>query len=118
MQRLPAGERWFLIGDAAGYIEPFTGQGMAWALRSARALAPLALRAIERWEPEMAREWTSLYHRQVGRSHWLCRGLAAGLRHPPLVRVGADVLRRLPALAGPFVTHLNGSRPIFEAAGS
>ena len=26
-----AGERFFLIGDATGYVEPFTGEGMAWA---------------------------------------------------------------------------------------
>ncbi len=30
--RRRAAERLFLIGDAAGYIEPFTGEGMAWAL--------------------------------------------------------------------------------------
>jgi flavin-dependent dehydrogenase len=27
-----------LVGDAAGYVEPFTGEGMGWALRSARCL--------------------------------------------------------------------------------
>jgi flavin-dependent dehydrogenase len=112
--RPPAGERWFLIGDAAGYTEPFTGQGMAWALRSARALAPLATRALARWEPAVSREWASRYHRQIGRAQWLCRGLAAGLRHPALARAGADVLRRFPALAGPFVAHLNSARPMPE----
>ena len=28
-----------LVGDAAGYVEPFTGEGMTWALESAAALA-------------------------------------------------------------------------------
>ena len=40
-----AAERVFLLGDAAGYVEPFTGEGMAWAVTSGIAVAPLALRA-------------------------------------------------------------------------
>ena len=42
-----AGERFFLIGDATGYVEPFTGEGMAWALASGHAVAPLVVRALE-----------------------------------------------------------------------
>ena len=32
--------RLFILGDAAGYIEPFTGEGIAWALASAAAIVP------------------------------------------------------------------------------
>ena len=46
-----AEERLFLLGDAAGYVEPFTGEGIAWALASGQAVAPLALQAMERWDP-------------------------------------------------------------------
>ena len=35
------------MGDAAGYVEPFTGEGMACALQGRRAVVPFALRAIE-----------------------------------------------------------------------
>ena len=38
-----AHDRLFFLGDAAGYVEPFTGEGIAWALASARAVEPLAL---------------------------------------------------------------------------
>ena len=31
----------FVVGDAAGYVEPFTGE-MAWAMMSAAASAPIA----------------------------------------------------------------------------
>ncbi len=34
-----AGPGWMLIGDAAGFIDPFTGEGIYRALRSARAAA-------------------------------------------------------------------------------
>src|SRR5262249_28726158 len=37
-----AGTRLFLLGDAAGYVEPFTGEGIAWSLAAGRAIAPLA----------------------------------------------------------------------------
>ena len=52
-----AEDRLFLLGDAAGYVEPFTGEGIAWALVSGQAVAPLALRAMERWDPRLGRAW-------------------------------------------------------------
>ena len=45
-----ADERLFLVGDAAGYVEPFTGEGMAWAVMSAAALAPIVARSYD-WKP-------------------------------------------------------------------
>ena len=33
-----AGERFFVLGDAAGYVEPFTGEGMAWAMMCGKAV--------------------------------------------------------------------------------
>jgi menaquinone-9 beta-reductase len=35
----------FLVGDAAGYVEPFTGEGMSWAFKGAEALVPLLFQA-------------------------------------------------------------------------
>jgi flavin-dependent dehydrogenase len=54
-----AARRLFVLGDAAGYVEPFTGEGMAWALASALALAPLAVRAARRRQPTLADAWTA-----------------------------------------------------------
>src|SRR5213078_4791567 len=44
-----AAERVFLIGDASGYVEPFTGEGMATAIESAVAVAPFVLEATKTW---------------------------------------------------------------------
>src|SRR5439155_17458214 len=44
-----AAERLFVLGDAASFVEPFTGEGIAWALGSAIAVAPLAARAVQNW---------------------------------------------------------------------
>jgi menaquinone-9 beta-reductase len=51
-----AGPRWFAVGDAAGYVEPFTGEGMAWAMHGALALAPIVDRAIAGWKPDSCAE--------------------------------------------------------------
>jgi flavin-dependent dehydrogenase len=36
---LPAGEGWAAVGDAAGFVDPITGEGLYYALRSAELLA-------------------------------------------------------------------------------
>jgi flavin-dependent dehydrogenase len=102
-----AGDRVFVLGDAAGYVEPFTGEGMAWALAAGTAVAPLAARAVHRWEPILARAWADLYRRVIARRQVACRVTARVLRHPVLVRSLIAVLAWAPGLAGPFVRHLN-----------
>jgi flavin-dependent dehydrogenase len=106
-----AAERLFLLGDAAGYIEPFTGEGMAWALASARMLAPLAARAVEHWHPMLARQWSEAHRRLIGRRQLVCRLLAAVLRSPRLTRSLVRLLACAPALAAPVVRYL-GERKI------
>jgi flavin-dependent dehydrogenase len=99
------------LGDAAGYVEPFTGEGMAWALAAGAALAPLALRACDRWEPDMEHEWERVFRRQVARRQALCKGLAFVLRRPRVAGVAFAALGRMPALAGPFLRRLNTPTP-------
>ena len=105
--RRVAGERLFALGDATGYVEPFTGEGMAWAMASAIALAPLAMRAVQRWQPSLAGEWTQLHREIVTRRQIACRLLAAVLRKPWLTTAVVAVLAHLPILAGPVIRYLN-----------
>jgi flavin-dependent dehydrogenase len=39
--------RCFLLGDAAGLIDPFTGEGIFYAIRSAQLVAPLLAEAVK-----------------------------------------------------------------------
>jgi flavin-dependent dehydrogenase len=103
-----AAERVFVVGDAAGYVEPFTGEGMAWALAAGAAVAPLAARAAERWRPGLAGRWAGEYRRVVGRQV-ACRAAAAVLRRPWLVRLLVRLLARAPALAAPYLRLLDGA---------
>jgi flavin-dependent dehydrogenase len=100
-------ERAFAIGDAAGYVEPFTGEGMAWALASAIAVAPLASAAVRQWDSSLVDRWTELHRRLVGRRQLTCRAAAAILRRPRLTRLAMGLLRFSPALANPIIAMLN-----------
>jgi flavin-dependent dehydrogenase len=101
-----ASERLFLIGDAAGYIEPFTGEGMAWALAAGRAVAPVAARAVRRWHPGLAREWEAIYRRLIEPRQLVCRAVAAVLRSPWLTRTVVRLLTLAPRLALPATHYL------------
>jgi flavin-dependent dehydrogenase len=112
-----AAHRLFVVGDALRYVEPFTGEGMAWALQGAERLAPLLLRALAGWRPEFISEWNQPPHH--GRGAW-CRTLTAALRVPWLVRPVVAALRRTPRVARFVATAIDPpsdlSRERYEAA--
>lgn len=99
----PVAQRLFVIGDAAGYIEPFTGEGMAWALSAADALVPLAARAVSTWDASIERQWIATYDEVVRRNQRRCRIIARTLRYPMLVGAMVTALSRQPVLARPFL---------------
>ncbi|MDX1501330.1 MAG: NAD(P)/FAD-dependent oxidoreductase [Thermoanaerobaculia bacterium] len=102
-------ERVFLLGDAAGYVEPFTGEGISWALESAVVCAPLAVRGVEGWSTALARAWEREHRRRIVRRQRWCRAVAWWLRHPGLVDLGVRSLNAAPRLARPLVAHLNAA---------
>jgi flavin-dependent dehydrogenase len=102
-----AGERWFAVGDAAGYVEPFTGEGMAWAMTSGAAVARLAAEASTSWNPAFVRRWERSYTRIIRSRQGMCRATAALLRSPTATKVVVRVLSALPLLSRPIVAALN-----------
>ncbi len=99
----PAARRLFLVGDAAGYVEPFTGEGIGWALASGGAVAAVAGRAARRWDDRFAAEWSAHRRHLIGRRQIPCRALAAVLRHPALARAVAAILAGAPRLCAPLL---------------
>jgi menaquinone-9 beta-reductase len=102
-----ASHRLFVLGDAAGYVEPFTGEGIAWALASGRAVAPLVLQAITGWRSGLAAEWCARHEKTVGRRQGICSALTAALRHRLFCRAMVFALARAPALGHAVARHLN-----------
>lgn len=102
-----AGHRFFAVGDAAGYVEPFTGEGMAWAIASAAAVAPLALRGIEKWDDDLVGEWQRVHSRLIRSRQGVCRVAARVLRSPALTGLAVLALTRFPNLSRPVLAALN-----------
>ena len=102
-----AAPRLFLVGDAAGYIEPFTGEGMTWAVHAGCAVTPLALRAIHDWRPSLMRDWTALHQRLVGRRQRVCRVVSGVLRRPWLFAAATRLLSIAPRVVRPLVRFIH-----------
>ena len=102
-----AGERLLLLGDAAGYVEPFTGEGIAWALSLGAAVASVVKRGVADWDNSLERDWTECVRRRVLSRQWFCRRIASLLRHPWGVRCALAVLARAPSLATPILNRVS-----------
>jgi len=95
----PAAHRIFVLGDAAGYVEPFTGEGMAWALSASDALAPMVMRGLSIWNSDLERQWQGRYGTLVKDQQRRCRAVARVLRHPAVAHLMVATLSRYPGLA-------------------
>jgi menaquinone-9 beta-reductase len=101
-RRRPVESRGILvIGDAAGYVEPFTGEGMAWAISSAIAAAPLALRSAR--GGGVSGEWTRLHHSLIRSRQRTCRTIAWMLRRPGILNAAIRIAGAAPLLAAPLL---------------
>jgi len=105
-----AGHRLLLAGDAVGYIEPFTGEGMSWALASAVALVPRALQAIDAWSDAIPAAWQRDLQAAVGRHQWLCRVLSRLLRRPRWARAALRCCDALPLVRQQLLRQTSGSQ--------
>jgi len=107
----PAGDGWMLIGDAAGFIDPFTGEGIYRALRSARlAAGPLT-------GPDAGVVDRYLHARRSAFAAkdaltWLIQGMLAA---PPVLSYAVRRLDRRPALAEVLGGALGDCRPATDA---
>lgn len=102
----PAARGIFVLGDAAGYVEPFTGEGMAWAFAGAEAVVPFVKRAVAYHDPRIEHDWVRTYAAAIGREQRWCRMVARLLRMPTVMSPLVPLLRQHPVLAGPVLAHL------------
>jgi flavin-dependent dehydrogenase len=105
-------DRLFILGDAAGYTEPFTGEGIAWALASGYLVAPLASEAVSKWHPGLLREWQRIYRKQIRRRQLTCRLVQVFLRSPGLSRLPFITPVDPVSLVGPVISLMN--RPLLR----
>jgi flavin-dependent dehydrogenase len=90
--------RIFLIGDATGYVEPFTGEGMTWALADADMIRDHTLAALS--GAYRQGQWTTQHRRLNRRRKLLCRSTARVLRVPHLTRAVVSAGSRSKVFSG------------------
>lgn len=109
-QRVVAAKSVMAVGDAAGYVEPFTGEGMAWALRTAKIAADSIARQL--WSgsksSEMAcAEYATKYRSNLQHRKLPCRFLSSTLSHDLGRRLIFNSLSYFPWLTRPFIKTIN-----------
>jgi len=104
--RRPGAGRLLAVGDAAGYVEPFTGEGMAWAIQSGIAAADCL--ADPRTAADSGVAWTVRYAQLMRRRQWLCRFLSGALASPARSRWLLRLAGAAPWTVRYAVRRLNG----------
>ncbi|MGD0462051.1 MAG: FAD-dependent monooxygenase [Tepidisphaeraceae bacterium] len=93
------GHRVLVVGDACGYVEPFTGEGMAWAAIGARQVVTMLPTPDESWPQDLPTRWRIRHHEIIGRRQRWCRGMQPMMHHPAIAAAGILVGSAMPAIA-------------------
>lgn len=99
-----AHDRVIVLGDAAGYVEPFTGEGVACAVAGANALAELLPRTNVLWSEELVTTWPRAWHGRVARGRWIVQAIRAAAHRPWLAGTAFGLAATFPFIPQ-FVTH-------------
>lgn len=102
-----AAERVLVTGDAGGYVEPFTGEGMAWAFASAHEADALLDGELDVDWRALGAVWERSRRSTMRRQRLLCRALARTLRSPIATGALVGLLSRSAQLSRPFVRMIN-----------
>jgi flavin-dependent dehydrogenase len=102
-----ASERLFVVGDSAGYVEPFTGEGISWAIQAAGLLEPCVQQALRGRPAEAEAAWQRDYRTFLHRRRRVCRFASKLLRSGHAARVGIWLLGRAPWLAAPWISEIS-----------
>lgn len=98
--------RLLAIGDAAGYSEPFTGEGMTWAMQSGIAAADTIAASILDLTA-VGQKWDRQLRGLLRKKKWACRALTGLLRSGLARRTVGCTLANWPSLATPLIRSLS-----------
>jgi flavin-dependent dehydrogenase len=103
-------QRLCVVGDAASYAEPFTGEGMAWALFSGLTVVPILQKILTtNGGNSDCSEWDAVHKSLIVPRQRLSMVMAHFLRRPRLVELMAKVIKIAPQLASPLIRIINSS---------
>ncbi|QDV61473.1 Putative oxidoreductase [Crateriforma conspicua] len=106
-----ASDRVFVVGDAAGYVEPFTGEGMAWAFAGGLSVAPVIRQSLDDSASAGLAEtrWQQHWNQQIASRQRWCRRLTWLLRRPRAIDVAMKTACVFPRLTSPIIQSMNAS---------
>jgi flavin-dependent dehydrogenase len=102
-----AHHRLFVVGDSAGYVEPFTGEGISWAIQGAVLLVSYVLDALDRWTADLPAQWDTRYRRFFRARKKVCVLVRKVLEHRSAARATVALLGRAPWLASRWVKEIS-----------
>ena len=109
--RVAGNGRVLAIGDAAGYVEPFTGEGMTWAMQSGIAAADQIASVFEASTTteisQVGDHWDRHLQKLLKSKKRTCRIVTSALRRPIARQAAGQVLSRWPRLAKPLLQKLS-----------
>jgi menaquinone-9 beta-reductase len=86
------------VGDAVGYVEPFTGEGIAWAIEGAREATNLLPDPAADWPQTLPQLWANRHYCAIGRHQWRCRTLRYLARRPTLAASALAFVSAFPVI--------------------
>lgn len=95
----------YVLGDAAGYVEPFTGEGMTWAVQGAARLVEIISVRLD--GKAVGGEWEAAYRRGLRAEQRRCAVVASLARHERVMRGAIDIARLCPT-AGRWAARILG----------
>jgi geranylgeranyl reductase family protein len=81
-----------LIGDAAALVNPFNGEGIAYAMESAEVAAELTSEALVQGRPALAQLYPTVLRERYGRYFTLGRGFARAIGNPTVMSASTRYL--------------------------
>jgi len=104
-----AAPRLLVLGDAAGYVEPFTGEGIAWAIASGFLAARMTTEAESQPHGVLEKLWMEVHLKHIQKKQRACAVIAALIRSETLSRALLSLLSSTPWLARPLLEYFNSS---------
>lgn len=107
------------LGDAAAYIEPFSGEGMTWALQSAHLLSNVLPASLEQWPANLPAQWTKRHHKLLASHYRTCHLMRFLLHRPRLLASTAFLAEAIPLLGRMLVHRVSSAtQPVHSGVGA
>jgi flavin-dependent dehydrogenase len=100
--------RLLLVGDAVSYLEPFTGEGMSWAIRSAVLASRLVNESPTMWEDAMSQRWQDQWRKHVASQQTACRTLSSLLKYPRIAKLSLLFASAVPWIPRKIMRQVSG----------